>query len=193
MAVRGLKRALVVVAVAVTIGGVSVSADGSDDGSSAAAMVARERRSADVPPVDISLAASRVAARHSARMARAGRVFHNNALDRESTSAGVEWDVIAENVGTGASVEQVHDGFVASASHHYNLVDARYDLLGMGIVHTGDGLVYVTQIFAHATETPVPLKTRSSTGSRTVGACESSLTAEDGSTVAASFYDARCS
>ena len=65
-----------------------------------------------------------------------------------STGVSANWEVLGENVG----VHVVHDldalfrAFVDSPSHHANLVDPRFDAVGVGVVHA-DGKVWTTHRF----------------------------------------------
>jgi hypothetical protein len=143
--------------------------------------------------VDADASAARIAARHSERMRAAGGIFHNNDLRDEADDAGLDWSVIGENVGVGASVQAVHDAFMSSASHRHTILDHRYRLLGVGIAQAADHRVYVTQVFVRLGGTAARpavdlLRERSSSSPH----CAATLRAEDGSTVASAYYGDHC-
>jgi len=84
---------------------------------------------------------SRLARRHSRRMARTRRLFHSSGLSRIGSSWG-------ENVGyTYRSVRSVHRAFMRSASHRSNILAGRFHRIGLGIYKSGRRL-WVTEIFA---------------------------------------------
>ena len=97
-----------------------------------------------------------LAAQQSLRMAESGKLFHNPNLEDQADAAGVAWITIAENVGSGENVANVHRGFMASAHHRRNVLDPRVDTLGVGVAVASDGVVYVTQVFAHVGLPPAP-------------------------------------
>lgn len=56
------------------------------------------------------------------------------------------WRSLGENVGTGTSVDQVEQAFVASPSHYVNLVNPAFNQVGVGVV-VSNGALWVTQEF----------------------------------------------
>jgi uncharacterized protein YkwD len=84
---------------------------------------------------------SRLARRHSRRMARTRTLFHSSGLSRIGSAWG-------ENVGyTFRSVRSVHRAFMRSASHRSNILAGRFHRIGLGIYKSGRRL-WVTEIFA---------------------------------------------
>lgn len=86
----------------------------------------------------------RSADRWANNMAREGRIFHNLNLGTEVTS---NWSKIGENVGTGFELGAIQDAFEASPAHLRNLVDPRWDGIGIAVVETADGELFVAQHF----------------------------------------------
>jgi uncharacterized protein YkwD len=86
----------------------------------------RERR--DVRPVRLAARASRLAGRHSERMARAGKV----------SPSGIDYryDEWGENVSCGRSVRQAHAKLMEVAAARRNIVRARFRRVGLGIATT---------------------------------------------------------
>lgn len=78
------------------------------------------------------------------QMAERGAISHNPGL---ATDGPADWLRLGENVGRGASVQQLHDAFVASPRHYRNMVDSRYEVVGVGVVESDDGTMYVTMLF----------------------------------------------
>ncbi|MEX0991726.1 MAG: CAP domain-containing protein [Actinomycetota bacterium] len=103
---------------------------------------ARERR--DIRPLSLNRQLSDYAQRHSAQMARRGRLFHTGNLAR--VLDGINWSRAGENVGVGGSLPVVQDAFMNSPGHRANILDRRFDHVATGVVHRG-GRYWITVIF----------------------------------------------
>ncbi len=75
------------------------------------------------------------------KMARDGRLSHSH------LPAGVPpgWRSLAENVGMGLSIVQVHGGFMNSGGHRANIL-GNFNHIGTGYA-TGHGRVWIVQVF----------------------------------------------
>jgi hypothetical protein len=93
-----------------------------------------------------------VARRHSQDMANRGYIYHNENLPNE---VGGDWRILGENVGRGGSVDSIHNAFMNSAPHKRNILDSRFNQIGIGTV-VKDGYLYVTEVFAGRGSTPAP-------------------------------------
>jgi uncharacterized protein YkwD len=148
--VVGSARVVVAVGVVATLAlfGWPSAALASGDESDVAAMVngARDGQGLSSLAYDGKLAA--IAESHSAQMAQSGAIFHNSGLPGDVNSSGMRWSAIGENVGLGADVGHVEDAFMGSAEHYANIMDARFNAIGVGVASDGNGHVYVTQVFA---------------------------------------------
>lgn len=93
-------------------------------------------------------------------MANAGEIWHNPDLAGQVTAP---WTVVGENVGVGGNVGQLVDAFVASRAHYANIVDPRYDWIGVGVTWGADGRMYTAHVFmdmdASAPPPPPPART----------------------------------
>jgi uncharacterized protein YkwD len=87
-----------------------------------------------------------MARRHSQRMAEAGTIFHNTNLAAEGPKG---WKLLGENVGLGPSCDSLHRAFMNSEHHRDNIVEPRYNFVGMGVVVNGSS-VYITEQFMQA-------------------------------------------
>jgi len=103
------------------------------------------RVSVGAPALSIDNALSSVARRWAQNMARKEAISHNPDLGTEI----VGWSRLAENVGVGSSIDQVHAALLASPSHYGNLTDAGYSLVGIGVAADG-GRLYVVEDFGKA-------------------------------------------
>ncbi len=78
-------------------------------------------------------------------MAAEGRLQHSDHL---GVGIPTGWSAVGENVGTGSSLEAIHDAFMASSSHRANLLDSRFDTIGTGVAQDADGVFWVVHLFA---------------------------------------------
>jgi hypothetical protein len=93
-----------------------------------------------------------MARRHSGRMASAGTIFHNTNLAAEAPDG---WRLLGENVGVGPTCEALHQAFMDSVHHRDNIVEPRFNQVGMGVVLSGT-TIYVTEQFMQAGAVPAP-------------------------------------
>lgn len=114
-------------------------------------LVNEERQDRDRVTLRLHAKLSRIARKHSQRMANRGEIYHNPKLAKQVQ--GMRWRVVAENVGVGpdlgdpgASVKTVHDAFMDSAPHRKNILLRKVRKVGVGVVATG-GQVWVTIVF----------------------------------------------
>lgn len=92
-----------------------------------------------------------VARRHAERMAAEGRLYHNPNLGSEVQN----WQTVGENVGTGPSVEEIHQAFMASGSHRGVILDGTFTQVGIGVAIKGD-TIWVAQVFRNPMPPPEP-------------------------------------
>ena len=84
-----------------------------------------------------------LAREHSRKMANKGTIWHSRNLPRDLPWKNVYW---GENVGMGNSVSSLHNLFMKSDGHRWNILRGQYDRIGVGVVHQ-DGRTYVTVLF----------------------------------------------
>src|SRR4051812_5432055 len=125
-----------------------VSASTADDEAAFGSLVNGARAGAGKAPLAVSGALADAARRHSASMAASGVLAHSGDLAGTAGAAAPGWTALAENVGVGSSVTQVHQALMASSSHAANIL-GDYNLLGVGVARSGDGRLWVTELFAH--------------------------------------------
>ncbi len=116
-----------------------------------AARVTAERRAAGLGALATEADLVSVARNHSADMAAASRLYHNTLLGQQVQG----WLVVAENVGVGSSVDQIHGDLMASAPHRADILDNRFTGIGVGVVQSG-ATVWVTQVFRRSAGAPPP-------------------------------------
>ena len=145
-----VRRLMVVLALAVTVG---LLVEGSpalasmDPGAAETEFVwhinhLREEQGLPLLTVDPGLTA--VARQWAATMAAEGGIRHRTNLS--TVAPDPNWVKIGENVGVGVGVSALHDAFVASPSHYANLVDSKWQRVGVGVVMVGD-TIFVAENF----------------------------------------------
>lgn len=158
---RVLQRMVLATAVTVGVlaGTVSSPASAADTGGEElefAAKLNQMRAEKGLAPLEFRGALFDLARSWSGRMLAAGGISHNPDLAAQGPAG---WVRLGENVGVGYSVQALHDAFVASPLHYKNMVDPAFDAVGVGVVHAGDGGIYVTVNFettAKAAPAPAP-------------------------------------
>jgi hypothetical protein len=98
-----------------------------------------------------------VARRQAQRMADRGEPYHNPNLGSEVQG----WQVVAENVGVGYDVPGLHKAFMDSPKHRDNILHPEVTEIGVGVVKTSDGRIWVVELFrlpqsASAAAAPAP-------------------------------------
>ena len=82
----------------------------------------------------------------SCHMASRGVLSHDPNLAQVAAQVEPAWRGVAENVGVGYSVKQLHDAFMGSTGHRNNMLNASYNRVGIGVVQSG-GKIWVTVRF----------------------------------------------
>ena len=75
-------------------------------------------------------------------LARQGYLSHSNLSD----GAPAGWQRLGENVGYGPSIASVHQGYMNSSGHRANILDSRFNFIGVGYAKSGSR-VYTVQVF----------------------------------------------
>lgn len=82
------------------------------------------------------------ARRLAARLAARGVLEHSDL--RQIAPA---WTAAGENIGRSGNVQDVTARLFRSPSHRHNILDARFTHTGVGTARSGNGTVYVVQLF----------------------------------------------
>jgi hypothetical protein len=137
---RTLVTALVMVALA---SGAAALAQVVEAEGGFAGRVDHERGAHGLAPLAPASDLTEIARRHAQRMADRGEPYHNPSL----TSEVQGWEVVGENVGVGHDVEALHRAFMDSPSHRANILHRDMTQLGVGVVTSPDGRIWVVQVF----------------------------------------------
>jgi len=124
---------------------------GGDPATALARMMMLARRSESLPGLVRDPALDRVARSHAERMMRVRRLGHDvgdgdprERLDR----AGITLAQVGENVAHAANVTLAHRALWSSPSHRDNLLQPRFDRVGIGVTADPDGTIWVAELFA---------------------------------------------
>ncbi|MGH2686759.1 MAG: CAP domain-containing protein, partial [Actinomycetota bacterium] len=90
--------------------------------SQSAAMINGSRGSSGLPALAVHSGLSGIARRQAARMAASGSLYHNPNLRGEVAATMPGWQAMAENIGVGSSVDELHRAFMASSTHRQNIL-----------------------------------------------------------------------
>jgi uncharacterized protein YkwD len=93
---------------------------------------------------------------HSEEMARNGYFSHEGADGsspaRRVSMAGIKWSSTGENIANCAGVSEAESLFMNEPrfqqNHRWNILNANYTHVGVGIARARDGSLYITQEFA---------------------------------------------
>jgi hypothetical protein len=87
-------------------------------------------------------------------MAAAGGISHNGNL---AGQVSAPWLKLGENVGTGPTVHDLMNAFIASPGHYRNLIDPAFNYIGVGVSWGADGQMFTTHDFMYLPdEAPAP-------------------------------------
>ena len=119
-------------------------------------MVARinvEREARGIPPLERRRELTAIARSYSRRMAATGKVKHemDRPLEERIKDALPNSCMFGENVSKHTNIEYSIGDMMASEGHRENLLDTRFEALGVGIVR-GDDFLYFTLEFARLCE-----------------------------------------
>ena|SRR6478735_6290231 len=107
-------------------------------------LVNQSRNAKGLPSLQVNIDLYLQAAAWSNQLANDQYLHHRTDL---SVGIGYPWRVLGENVGRGYSIEQVHDAFMNSTAHRNNILDARFDTVGVGVTRDGNGQYWIVQEF----------------------------------------------
>lgn len=105
-----------------------------------------ERQARRIPPLVSDPELAPTSRSWSSTMASRNALSHDPNLARIASLVEPAWRGVAENVGVGYSVQQLHDAFMGSAGHRANMLNASYNRVGVGVVLSG-GKIWVTVRF----------------------------------------------
>jgi uncharacterized protein YkwD len=114
----------------------------------------QSRRKAGAPPLTLDSGLSQAARTHALAMLEARQLSHQlngeaSLAFRLAATTRLHLDVAGENVALDYDAEHGHQHLMLSAPHRANLLNPGYNVVGLGVVRSGDRL-YIVQDFGHA-------------------------------------------
>lgn len=114
----------------------------------------QSRRAAGVPPLNLDSGLSRAARIHAQTMLESRQLSHqlpNEAAlpQRLASASRLLLDQEGENVALDYDALHGHEHLMLSPPHRANLLNPAYNVVGLGVVRSGDRL-YIVQDFGHA-------------------------------------------
>jgi uncharacterized protein YkwD len=97
-----------------------------------------------VPKLDLDVRLSQHARHHSQRMADLNFLYHSAQI--ATWLSDVNWSIYGENLAKAHTLQRVKELWMASAAHKANLLNEKFDYVGVGVVHEGNWY-WVTAIF----------------------------------------------
>ena len=112
------------------------------------------RAQAGAPPLTLDAGLSRAARRHAEKMVAERQLSHRfqgepSLLQRLAATSRTQLDREGENVAFDFDATQGHQHLMQSPPHRVNLLNPAYNVVGLGVVRSGDRL-YIVQDFGHA-------------------------------------------
>ena len=109
-----------------------------------------ERAEHGLPPLQWDAALYRAAMLHAREMAERASISHQYPgeadLAARAGRAGARFSVVAENVAEAPDAVHIHSAWMRSPGHRANLLDARVDRVGIGVL-SRDGEIYAVEDF----------------------------------------------
>ncbi len=117
-------------------------------------MANQARQHVGAPTLTLDPGLTAAARVHAEAMLEAHQLSHQfsgelSLVQRLAATGTLQLDLAAENVALDYSAQGGHDHLMLSPPHRANLLNPAYNVVGLGVVRTGDRL-YIVQDFAHA-------------------------------------------
>ena len=115
------------------------------------ALLNQDRAANGLPALALNSKLTNLADAYAADMIKRGYFSHYNPegespFDRMS-KAGISYATAGENLAINTSVAAAETAFMKSSGHRANILNSSYTDVGIGVVHSSDGSVYVVQEF----------------------------------------------
>ena len=114
----------------------------------------QSRQKAGVPALEWDERLAEAARRHSQLMVDQNELGHvlkgEPPVADRLAATGVHFNRSGENVGYNTDFNDIHRAWMESEGHRENILSPNYNVVGIGVARSDDGLFYATQDFAHA-------------------------------------------
>lgn len=116
----------------------------------------RERVAAGLNPLTPRDDVQAVAREHSARMAAAGDIWHNDEFFSRESHGRLGARSVGENVALNRSVDDAHARLMNSPGHRANIMSQRFSVVGVGVATDASGRFYITEAFVEPADSSSP-------------------------------------
>jgi len=110
------------------------------------------RAQAGAPPLEWNQWLAQAAREHAQSMVARGELSHQvpgePALRERLIATGLRFDASAENIAFGDTPSEIHQSWMKSPGHRTNLLNPRYNAIGIVVMRRGDSL-WAVEDFAH--------------------------------------------
>ena len=114
----------------------------------------QSRQKAGLPALEWDERLAQAAREHSKRMVETNKLAHvvdgEEPLGERLSATGIHFNRSGENIGYNTEFDDIHRAWMDSPGHRENILSPNYNMVGIGIARSEDGLFYATQDFAHA-------------------------------------------
>ena len=118
-------------------------------------LINADRSAAGLAPVRLQGELTRIAAEHSQRMAAAGSIWHNDGLFTNAVKQLVGAVSLGENVAfESGGMSRAHWMLMQSPGHRGNIMNPKFDAVGIAVAVRDDGIAYLTEAFAQTAGAP---------------------------------------
>jgi hypothetical protein len=116
----------------------------------------QSRKEAGLPALQADPKLTQAAREHSKRMERQRKLTHvlsgEPKVAQRIAATGLNFNRSGENVGYNTEFDDLHPAWMKSPGHRANILEPRYNSVGIGVVRGSDGIYWATQDFAHVLE-----------------------------------------
>jgi uncharacterized protein YkwD len=116
-------------------------------------MINRDRAQNGVPELEWNEWLAQAARKHAAEMARRRQLSHQFSgepgLRDRIAATSIRFNATAENIAFGPTPAEINDDWMHSPGHRANILEPKYNALGVAVVRSGNELYAVTD-FAHS-------------------------------------------
>jgi hypothetical protein len=111
-----------------------------------------------VAPLQVQTWAQDVAQQHSIDMANSDTLYHNMTGYMDAGRSAMNAAFLGENVAMGTTIDYAQNALLNSPPHMQNILDPRFDHVGVGAATDASGQVWITEDFAEiaAAAPPAP-------------------------------------
>lgn len=119
-------------------------------------LINAERAKVGARPLIAHEPVRRIAAAWSRKMLSDRYISHNDEYFSAKTRSELGATALGENVAMDMNVEDAHENLMNSAGHRANILDKRFNGIGIGVVTDNLGVMYITQNFLQSTRVGAP-------------------------------------